>query len=106
MEIQRNCQCGKQHIFHSEVIVKEGAILELPRLLKRYNDKKVFLIAAEKVGTPPERCLVFEDVISAAETAKSAGMIVCAVYDERSEVHRDALKEVCDYYINGFEELL
>ena len=45
MEIQRNCQCGKQHIFDSEVIVKEGAILELPRLLQRYNTKKVFLIA-------------------------------------------------------------
>ena len=38
MEIQRNCKCGKQHIFHAEVIVKEGAILELPRLLARYGD--------------------------------------------------------------------
>ena len=45
MEIQSNCKCGKAHIFHSEVIVKEGALQELPRVLKRYNAKKVFLIA-------------------------------------------------------------
>ena len=45
MNIQENCRCGKQHIFNSKVIVKEGAILELPRLLAQYNAQKVFLIA-------------------------------------------------------------
>ena len=45
MEIQANCKCGKQHIFTSEVIVKEGALLELPRLMKQYSTKKVFLVA-------------------------------------------------------------
>ncbi len=45
MEIQANCKCGKMHIFTSEVIVKEGAILELPRLLQQYSAQKVFLIA-------------------------------------------------------------
>lgn len=45
MKIQENCKCGKKHIFTSEVIVKEGALLELPRLLKQYEAKKVFLIA-------------------------------------------------------------
>ena len=45
MEIQANCKCGKQHIFTSEVIVKEGALSELSRLMKQYSAKKVFLIA-------------------------------------------------------------
>ena len=45
MEIQANCKCGKTHIFTSEVIVKEGALLELPRLMKQYSAKKVFLVA-------------------------------------------------------------
>lgn len=45
MEIQTNCKCGKTHVFTSEVIVKEGALQELPGLLERYNAKKVFLIA-------------------------------------------------------------
>ncbi len=45
MNIQEKCKCGKQHIFNSEVIVKEGALFELPRLLVQYNAKKVYLIA-------------------------------------------------------------
>ena len=45
MGIQANCKCGKTHIFTSEVIVKEGALLELPRLMKQYSAKKVFLVA-------------------------------------------------------------
>ena len=45
MEIQRNCKCGKDHIFTSRVIVKEGALQELPGLLAQYGAKKVFLIA-------------------------------------------------------------
>ena len=45
MDNTSNCKCGKKHIFHSEIIVKEGALLELPRLLKRYDAQKVFLIA-------------------------------------------------------------
>ena len=51
MEIQVNCKCGKQHIFNSEVIVKEGALQELPRLLAQYHAKKVFLIADENTYT-------------------------------------------------------
>ena len=45
MEIQENCKCGKQHIFTSEVIVKEGALREIPKLLKQYDARKVFLVA-------------------------------------------------------------
>ena len=45
MEIQRNCKCGKDHFFTSRVIVKEGALQELPGLLAQYGAKKVFLIA-------------------------------------------------------------
>ena len=45
MRIQENCKCGKTHVFTGEVIVKEGALLELPRLVRRYGAKKVFLIA-------------------------------------------------------------
>ena len=45
MEIQKNCKCGKKHIFTSQVIVKEGALQELTELLAQYGAKKVFLIA-------------------------------------------------------------
>ena len=45
MNIQENCKCGRKHIFSSQVIVGEGVLMQLPDLLKKYNSKKVFLIA-------------------------------------------------------------
>ena len=69
------------------------------------NAPDVFLLAAKKAGTAPDRCIVFEDVISAAATAKKAGMTVCGVYDLRNDSRQDELKAVCDMYIKGFDEL-
>lgn len=40
-----NCKCGKKHSFSSHVIVGDGVISQLPRLLQQYNAKKVYLIA-------------------------------------------------------------
>ncbi len=45
MTVQENCSCGKKHIFTSEVIVREGALQELPRLWEQYKAGKIFLLA-------------------------------------------------------------
>lgn len=50
-----------------------------------------FRLAAARLGTPPERCLVFEDVLACARSARQAGMTVCAVYDGQSEADWAAL---------------
>jgi len=42
-------------------------------------DPEVFLKAAEKLGMPPERCVVFEDAHVGIEAAQRAGMRVIAV---------------------------
>ena len=39
----------------------------------------VYLLAAERLGVKPERCLVFEDSVAGVHAAKSAGMTVVAV---------------------------
>ena len=82
MEIQENCKCGKKHIFHSEVIVKEGALMELPRLLQRYAAKKIFLVAdkntyaaageavaqiVEKENIKIAKCIFAEDALEPDE---------------------------------------
>ena len=43
--MQENCRCGRKHIFSSQVIVGEGVLNRLPELLRKYDAKKVFLIA-------------------------------------------------------------
>ena len=39
----------------------------------------VYLLAAEKLGVSPSRCLVFEDTLAGVRAAKGAGMTVVAV---------------------------
>ncbi len=70
------------------------------------SSRKVYVLAARKAGTTPDKCLMFEDVLSAATTAKKAGMTVCGVYDERGRAYRRELQKICDYYIDSFDELL
>lgn len=39
----------------------------------------MFLVAAERLGVPPEQCLVFEDAVPGIEAARAAGMQVVVV---------------------------
>jgi HAD superfamily hydrolase (TIGR01509 family) len=64
----------------------------------------VFLITAQKINVPPQDCLVFEDILSAVKSAKSAGMSVCAVYDKASENDWKQIKAEADYAIVDFHE--
>jgi len=62
----------------------------------------VFLLAAQKLGVLPGDCLVFEDILAAIKSAKSAGMGVCAVYDKSSENDWEEIKKTADYAIVDF----
>ena len=64
----------------------------------------VFLLAAEKIGVTPGDCLVFEDILAAVKSAKSAGMGVCAVYDKTSEKDWEEIKKTADYAIVDFRD--
>jgi beta-phosphoglucomutase-like phosphatase (HAD superfamily) len=52
----------------------------------------------------PEDCLVFEDILAAVKSAKSAGMGVCAVYDKTSENDWEEIKKAADYAIVDFRD--
>jgi len=66
----------------------------------------VFLLTAQKIDVPPQDCLVFEDILAAVKSAKSAGMSVCAVYDKTSENDWEQIKAAADYAIVDFNEVL
>jgi len=42
-------------------------------------DPQVFLVAAQKLGVPPERCVVVEDAVAGVEAARAGGMKCIAV---------------------------
>lgn len=65
----------------------------------------IYLTAAKALDVPPERCLVFEDIVPGILAGKAAGMKVCAVEDVYSAHCREKKKELADYYIETYHEI-
>ena len=70
------------------------------------NSPDVYLLAAKKLGIDPENCLVFEDILPAVQSAKSAHMKVIAVKDDTCLYSEEDFLKYADKYIYSFLELL
>lgn len=70
------------------------------------SDPKIYALAAERIGVPKESVIFIDDNINAVKTAKRAGMISYAVFDESSADMIDELRAASDRYIYSFKELL
>lgn len=66
----------------------------------------VYLKTAEGLGVKPEECLVFEDVPMGILAGKRAGMKVCAIDDAFSKKQENEKRELADWYIQDYRELL
>lgn len=55
------------------------AIVGMEDTTRGKPDPQVFLVAAEKLGIPPARCVVLEDAVAGVEAAKAGGMKCVAV---------------------------
>ncbi len=71
---------------------------------KRFPD--VYLLAARRLGLPPERCVVFEDIYDGVCGARDGGFFTCAVADEASAPMQVQIRRAAHAYIYSFEELL
>lgn len=69
-------------------------------------DSEIYKMAAEKIGEKCENILFLDDNFNADKTAKSAGMKVCGVFDKSSEEYVEEMKNLCDFYIYDFDELI
>ena len=67
---------------------------------------ELYKTVAEKIGEKAEDILFIDDNYNACKTAKQAGMTVCGIYDESSAEYERDIKNVTDYYIHYFKELL
>ncbi len=65
----------------------------------------IYLKAAEKMGIEPSECMVFEDILTALTSAKSAGFYCVAMYDESSRNDMEKIKEISDKFIFDFKEM-
>ena len=58
------------------------------------------------IDTRPKDALVFEDIPYGILAGKRAGMEVCAVKDPYSQGSVKEKKEIADYYINTYYDIL
>ncbi|MGC9320268.1 MAG: HAD family hydrolase [Armatimonadota bacterium] len=66
------------------------AVITGDDVTKKKPDPQIYLITAETLGVPPERCVVLEDAPSGVGAAKAAGMVCVAV---TSSVSAESLQE-------------
>lgn len=66
----------------------------------------IYIKAADMLGVMPEDTIVFEDALYAVKSAKSAGFVVCGVYDNSFLRDKDEIKNKADAYIYDFSEIL
>ena len=49
---------------------------------------------------------MFEDITEGIQAGKAAGMKVCGVEDAFSAAYRDEKKQLADYYITHYDEVV
>jgi len=70
-------------------------------------DPEVYLIAASRVGVPPERCIVVEDAVAGVQGAHSAGMKSIGVSHNGKQLPADVVVQSLDLLApDAFERLL
>ncbi len=66
----------------------------------------IYLAVAERLGTDPAHCLVFEDIEPGIRAGKAAGMRVCGVKDDWCQTPEAQMRKLADYYIADYTELI
>lgn len=66
----------------------------------------IYLLVAKDLQVEPKNCLIFEDIVQGIMAGKNAGMKTCAIYDHYSKIDDEKKREVADYYIMDYKELL
>ncbi len=70
-------------------------------------DPEVFLIAASRVGVPPDRCIVVEDAVAGVQGARSAGMKSIGVNRNGKQLSADIVVQSLDLLdSDAFDTLL
>ncbi len=68
------------HVLHSLGIQQALDLLLSAEDVKQAKpDPEIYLLAAQKLGVPPEECLVLEDSVNGVQAALAAGMNVIAI---------------------------
>ena len=83
-----------------------SVIITADEVGKNKPEPDCYLLAANEINVPPEKCVVFEDIIPGIQAGKSAGMRVFAVKDDYSDSVEEEKKRLSDGFISDYRELI
>lgn len=81
-------------------------ILTSEELNTSKKEPKIYLQAVKLLGLNVEEVVVFEDLYETLKVAKEAGFNTCGIHDKHNELADEQIKEVCDYYLKNYDELI
>ena len=70
------------------------------------SDPAIYGVAAERLGVKESELLFLDDNLGACSAAKAAGARVCGVFDPSIAEYEEKMRELTDFYIRDFSELL
>ncbi|MGL4985589.1 MAG: HAD family hydrolase [Treponemataceae bacterium] len=69
---------------------------------KKHPD--IFIYAVQKIQASASKIIIFEDAPYAMESAKKAGLVVCAVKEKTYEDKTDEIKKLADFFIDSLAD--
>ncbi|WP_223773596.1 HAD family hydrolase [Streptomyces sp. 135] len=77
----------------AEVGIRPGLLIAADDITRGKPDPKPYLLAAEKLGVDPARCVVFEDAPAGLQAGRAAGMttVALATTHDAAELSADVL---------------
>ena len=73
---------------------------------KGKNEPDIYLEAAARIGTRPQDCLVFEDIVVAVRTAHDIGMRTCGVKSSDPVQRVDELRDLADLWLEEWTDIV
>lgn len=89
-----------------EILEYFGVVLTGDECGKGKPEPDVYINSAMKLGVDPSKCLVFEDLPAGITAGKRAGMKTVAVWDQYSDYLDNTKREMADYYITDYKEIM
>ena len=81
-------------------------IIKKEDVSKKKPDPEIYLKVLDIFQAKKEECLIFEDSYTGVLAAKNAGIEVVNIYDSYADIDRDKIRNITDYEINSYDEVL
>lgn len=69
------------------------------------NQPDIYLEAARRLGIPPARCIVFEDIVPGVLAARDAGFLTCALHSGDPAQRLDDLRDAAHLYLREWTDI-